>query len=292
MPSPSDPATIASGPPPEAGAGFGPPRPWVLLEASYGDLLDRRPTLALLPWGATEAHNLHLPHGTDVIEATSVAEAAAALATSHGARPIVLPAIPYGNDAQQLDQVATIHLSTRAALALLEDVAASLVRQGIGRLVIVNGHGGNDFKPLVRDVMLATGITIVVVDFFRLAPAVAATTFPDPGDHAGQLETSLILHLRPQWVTRLPGPGARAALLPRGLDQPGAWTPRPWSVVHPDTGSGDPAGATAARGRAFFEAAAAGLADLVVAWDTLPPGAGPFVPRGDASGAGAERSDG
>jgi hypothetical protein len=52
MPSPSDPATNASGPHPEAGSGFGPPRPWLLLEASYGDLLDRCPTLALLPWGA------------------------------------------------------------------------------------------------------------------------------------------------------------------------------------------------------------------------------------------------
>jgi creatinine amidohydrolase/Fe(II)-dependent formamide hydrolase-like protein len=52
----------------------------VLLEANYRQLLDRRPNVAVLPWGATEAHNFHLPHGTDVIEATAVAERAADLA--------------------------------------------------------------------------------------------------------------------------------------------------------------------------------------------------------------------
>jgi hypothetical protein len=140
-------------PPAAAGAGKG-PRQWILHESNYRQLLACRPTVALLPWGATEAHNLHLPHGTDVIEAVALAEEAAALAVVRGARPIVLPAIPYGNDAQQLDQVATIHLSTTAALAILSDVAASLVRQRIDRLVLVNGHGGNEFKPLVRDAEL------------------------------------------------------------------------------------------------------------------------------------------
>lgn len=260
---------------PDGGHG---PRPWILHEANYRQLRDRLPNVALLPWGATEAHNFHLPHGTDVIEAVALAEQAAAVAVERGARPIVLPAIPYGNDAQQLDQVATIHLSTRAALAILGDVAASLMRQGIDRLVVVNGHGGNDFKPLVRDVMLATGIGIVVVDFWRLVPGVLATIFPDPGDHAGQLETSLLMHLRPDWVGDGAGTGARAAVLPPALAQPGAWTPRPWSQVHPDTGSGDPAGATAARGAAFLVAAAAAVADLIVAWGSMPAGSGPFVP--------------
>ena len=266
-------------PPAAAGAGKG-PRQWILHESNYRQVLACRPTVALLPWGATEAHNLHLPHGTDVIEAVALAEEAAALAVVRGARPIVLPAIPYGNDAQQLDQVATIHLSTTAALAILSDVAASLVRQRIDRLVLVNGHGGNEFKPLVRDVMLATGITIVVIDFWRLVPGLLATTFPDPGDHAGQLETSLLLHLRPEWVAEGAGSGGRAAVLPPGMGQPGMWTPRPWSQVHPDSGCGDPAGATAERGATFLTAAAGAVADLIVAWGALPPGTGPFVPIG------------
>ena len=263
-------ALFPSVPPSEFQSG---PRAHVLHEANYAQLLERRPNVALLPWGATEAHNWHLPHGTDVIEAGSLAEYAAERAAARGARPIVLPAIPFGNNAQQQDQVATVHLSTSTALAILGDVTASLARQGIDRLVIVNGHGGNDFKPLVRDCQLASGVTILVVDFWRLCPAVLAATFPDPGDHAGQLETSLLLHLRPGWVEMgRAGKGEAVARLADGVRQANAWTPRPWSRVQPDTGSGDPAGSSAALGAAYFEAAVASLATLIETFSALPRG--------------------
>ena len=133
-----------------------PPRPFMLTEANYRQLLDDRPNVAVLGWGATEAHNYHLPHGTDVIEADAFAEHAAQLAHQRGARPIVLPTIPYGNDEQQLDQVATISITTTTAAAILDDVARSLTRQGIDRLLTVNAHGGNEFKPLVRDIQSRT----------------------------------------------------------------------------------------------------------------------------------------
>lgn len=242
-----------------------PPRPHVLLEASYRQLLDAPPNVAVLPWGATEAHNFHLPHGTDVIEATAVAEGAAGIAAGRGGRVVVLPTIPFGNNAQQQDQVATIHLSTATALAILRDVAASLARQGIRRLVIVNGHGGNEFKPLVRDVMLETGTTILVVDFWRVRPAELARIFADPGDHGGEMETSLVMHLRPELVNlSAAGPGRTVPWKLPAQDACGAWTPRPWSRVHPDTGAGDPVAATAAKGAEYFAAVTAALADLLV----------------------------
>ena len=253
------------------------PRAHVLHEANYAQLLECRPNVALLPWGATEAHNWHMPHGTDVIEAVSLAERAADIAVAAGARPIVLPVIPFGNNAQQQDQVATVHLSTQTALNILRDVTDSLARQGIDRLVIVNGHGGNDFKPLARDCQLASGVTILVVDFWRLAPEVLTATFPDPGDHAGRLETSLLLHLKPEWMEmHRAGTGAAVQRLAPGIRQANAWTPRPWGRVQPDTGSGDPAGSTAALGATYFEAAAASLAELIVTLSALPSGADVF----------------
>src|SRR5512132_2268247 len=100
-----------------------PARPFVLHEATYRQLQSHRPNVAVLPWGATEAHNYHLPHGTDVVEATMFAEEAARLAHEAGARVVVLPTVPFGNNAQQLDQVATISIRTATALALLSDVA-------------------------------------------------------------------------------------------------------------------------------------------------------------------------
>src|SRR3954467_12508133 len=126
-------------------------RAFILHEATYRQLLDYKPNVAILPWGATEAHNYHLPHGTDVIEATTIAARAAEIAHERGAKPIVLPTIPFGNDEQQLDQVSTISITTRTAAAILRDVVRSMTRQGVDRILILNSHGGNEFKPLIRD---------------------------------------------------------------------------------------------------------------------------------------------
>ncbi|MBI1368409.1 MAG: creatininase family protein [Planctomycetes bacterium] len=241
------------------------PRPFILHEANDAQLRKTPPNVAVLPWGATEAHGGHLPCGTDVIEATCIAEHAAALAFERGARPIVLPTIPFGNNAQQQDQTATIHLSTTAAAAILNDVCASLKRQHIDRLVILNGHGGNEFKPLVRDAQLAHQMLIVVADFFRQALDVHADTFEKPGDHADEMETSLIMHLRPQWVVmEQAGDGRRVPFAIKSLTGGTFWTPRPWSQSHPDTGAGDPSKATPQKGKRYFEAVCGKIADLLV----------------------------
>ena len=92
-----------------------PPRHYMLVEANHRQLADSPAKLAILPWGATESHNWHLPYGTDVLEATKVAERAAEIAFDRGAKIIVLPTIPFGNDEQQLDQDCTISFTTETA---------------------------------------------------------------------------------------------------------------------------------------------------------------------------------
>lgn len=254
------------------------PRPHVLHEATYRQLRASRPNVAVLPWGATEAHGWHLPHGTDVIEATAIAEAAVERAVEQGAKALLLPAIPFGNNAQQQDQVATIHFSTATALAILRDVTQSLVRQGIDRLVILNGHGGNAFAPLVRDVMLETGATIVVVNFWQLCPDVMHATFDNPGDHAGDLETSLVLHLDGHLVEmEHAGDGRTIPFAIEEIAQPGVWTPRPWSTTHPDTGCGDPRAATSDKGKTFFTAAVDAVANMLLGFSHGQKGQSPYV---------------
>ncbi|MBL4701298.1 MAG: creatininase family protein [Phycisphaeraceae bacterium] len=81
-----------------------------------------------------------------------------------------MPAIPFGNNQQQLDQVATISFTTSTAIAILNDIARSLRTQGIDRMIILNTHGGNEFKPLVRDASAAFDMTIVVANFFKWYP--------------------------------------------------------------------------------------------------------------------------
>jgi creatinine amidohydrolase len=255
-----------------------PPRPYLLLEANHRQLTESPPQVAVLPWGATEAHNRHLPYGTDVIEATSLAERAAELAYARGARAAVLPPIPFGNNEQQLDQACTISFTTATALAVMGDVARSLALQHIDRLVVLNAHGGNQFQPLVRDVQSRHGILIVVANFYEMAPDVKRATFELPGDHADEMETSLLLHLCPDLVElHQAGSGERVPFAIKSSSQPGVWTPRPWSKSHPDTGSGDPSRATGEKGKKYFEAVAAALADLFYDLASAEKGDSPYL---------------
>ncbi len=240
------------------------PRPYILLETNYRQIQDDRPNVAVLPWGATEAHGYHLPYGTDCYEATAFAHRAAELSRGQGGRPIVLPTIPFGNDEQQLDQVATISITTRTAAAILRDVVRSLVKQGIDRLVLLNAHGGNEFKPLVRDMMGQFPCLIVVVNFWQVVPEKHKKIFEKPGDHADETETSLLMHLHPDLVVMAQaGDGRRVPWKIAALNQPGAWTPRPWAQTHPDTASGDPALSTADKGRRYFDAVTGAVAGII-----------------------------
>ncbi|QDU54709.1 creatininase family protein [Aeoliella mucimassa] len=241
-----------------------PLRPYLLAETNLRRLQAEPPRVAVLPWGATEAHNYHMPYGTDVYEAQAIAGEAARRAAELGTPAIVLPVIPFGNDGQQLDQVATISITTATSLAILGDVAHSLVTQGIDRLLIVNGHGGNHFKPTIRDLEAKFPLLVVLANFFDLATDTHQQLFELPGDHADEMETSLMLHLHPELVEfDQAGPGTRVATPLDDLKQLGAWSPRPWSKCHPDTGSGDPSRATAEKGQRYFEAITESLAQII-----------------------------
>ena len=76
-------------------------RHWILEETNYGHVRDNRYDVAVLPLGATEPHNLHLPYGTDIFEASQIAAQAAEAARNHGARVDVLPTVPYGTQPNQ-----------------------------------------------------------------------------------------------------------------------------------------------------------------------------------------------
>lgn len=239
-------------------------RPHVLADCTYGALRDARHDVALLPWGATEAHNFHLPYGTDTIEASEVAARAAGLAWEMGARPIVLPAIPFGVQTGQLDIPFCVNVNPSTQGMLLGDIARSIAPHGVRALVIVNGHGGNDFRPMIRELQPAVKLFLCTLDWWRAVDA--ARFFAEPGDHAGELETSVTMALAPELVRPLAeaGSGAARRFRPRALREGWAWAPREWTRVTDDTGVGDPSRATADAGIRFVDAATQRIADFIV----------------------------
>jgi creatinine amidohydrolase len=231
--------------------------PWRVVEETPYDV-------AVLPWGATEAHNRHLPYATDSIEAERLSIAAAELAWKAGARVIVLPTVPFGVNTGQLDIKLCLNMNPSTQAAVLADVVNSLSGQGIRKLVIANAHGGNDFKPIIRELQPRTDVFLCLLNWYAVVDA--RPFFDEPGDHAGEMETSLMMHFAPELVLPLSdaGPGrARRARL-TGMREGWAWAPRPWTQVTSDTGVGDPAAATAAKGQRFAGELVARVSDFLV----------------------------
>lgn len=238
--------------------------PWRIAHARYAEVRAVDWQLVVLPWGATEPHNLHLPYATDVIETERIADRAAALAWERGARAAVLPCVPFGVNSTQIDLPFAIDMRPTTQLAVLRDVLHSLEAQRVPKLVILNGHGGNDFRWMIRELVDRTPVFLCVVDWFRMLDP--RRFFDVPGDHAGELETSLMQHLAPDTVAPLAEAGDGAVRSPTvaALRDGWAWTPRPWSTVTRDTGVGDPKAATPVKGARYFDAVTDQLADFLV----------------------------
>lgn len=213
--------------------------------------------VAVLPWGATEAHNLHLPYGTDNMQLDRIAADACAFAWDQGARVIALPTVPFGVNTGQIDIKLDLNMMPSTQQALMHDLAWVLEQQGIPKLVIMNGHGGNDFRQMIREVGVHfPRLFISEMNWFKaLDPT---HYFHNPGDHAGELETSLLLEIAPELVLPLDeaGEGRARSWKIKEFHEGWAWAERRWSEVTDDTGAGNPKGAAGAQGKRFLDALA------------------------------------
>ena len=239
-------------------------RPYVAAEAAWGTVRETEYEVAVLPWGATEAHNMHLPYGTDNIESEWFAIEAARIAWEKGARVAVLPCVPFGVNTGQLDIRLCINMNPSTQAAVLSDVVMALEGQGIHKLVILNGHGGNDFRQMIRELQPHTSVFLSTVNWWQVVPA--SDYFAEPGDHGGELETSVMLHLAPSLVRPLSEAGEGGERRPKiaAFREGWAWAQRPWTQVTRDTGIGNPAAATAEKGERYSAAVAGRIAQLLV----------------------------
>jgi len=248
------------------------PHPWILAESTWAEVRSTRFDVAVLPWGATEAHNYHLPYATDNIQSESVAAEAARRAWEKGVQVAVLPCVPFGVNTGQLDIPFCVNMHPSTQAAVLADIVHALDGQGIRKLVIVNGHGGNDFRQIIRELQPKTAVFLSTINWYKVVDPKAH--FADLGDHAGELETSVMQHIAPGLVRPLSqaGDGAERPSKLRGIREGWAWAPRQWTKVTKDTGIGNPAQATAEKGARYFEAVSAQIADYFVELAALDAG--------------------
>jgi len=241
-----------------------PARPYILDELTWKTVRDTRYEVAILPWGATEAHNYHLPYSTDSLETEAVAERAAERAWKAGAKVVVLPIVPFGVQTGQLDIPLCINMNPSTQALVLRDVASSLAGQGIKKLVVLNGHGGNDFRQIIRELQPEVSLFLCVVNWYRILDL--KPYFSDLGDHAGEMETSVMQHIAPERVLPLSeaGSGKARAFKIAAFREGWAWAPRQWTQVTDDTGVGNPAASTAEKGKRYVEAVAGKLGDFLI----------------------------
>ena len=209
-----------------------------LTVSCYGKVKGVKYDVVILPWGATEPHNLHLPYLTDCILPHDIAVDAAALALQNsGVRCMVMPPVPFGaHNPGQRELPFCIHTRYSTQQAILEDIVASLYAQGMRKLIILSGHGGNNFKGMIRDLAFVyPDFLIIAADWFSIVP---------PKDYFEAVD------------------GESQPFAIPSLNEKVGWAPRHWDKATVDSGVGNPKKASAEKGERYMKPVVEKLAKL------------------------------
>jgi creatinine amidohydrolase len=160
------------------------------------EVAEQEARVALLPVGSFEQHGPFLPLTTDTVVAVTVARAVAATTSV-----LELPAVTISCSQEHAGWAGTVSISAATLYALVKDVAGSLRRSGVDRLVIISGHGGNYvLSNVVQESEGRMALFPSEVDWARARAAAGMSTPVDDDMHAGELETSILLHAHPELV--------------------------------------------------------------------------------------------
>lgn len=247
-------------------------RPWLLAELNYGEVRAHPPfDVAVLPFGATEPHNLHLPYGTDTFEVEVIGQRACERAHARGSRVVLLPTLPYGTETNQMKFPLAMNLNPITVAQVITDLVESLATHGIRKLVLLNGHGGNDLKWVLRQLYGKTPVHLFLCNWYKVGSDRYRELFEKPGDHADEMETSMGLAHFPELVhLSQADPGALAPTKLEGVNRGWVEITRPWHLVTTNSGAGDPRAATREKGETLTELVVERLASFLVELGASP----------------------
>jgi len=246
---------------------------WAALTWEEAEQRLQRTDIALLPVGAIEQHGPHLPLDIDAFDANYLALQVAAACGAP--RPLVLPLVPYGVSYHHQDFRGTLSISNEGMSRFIYDIGMSAARNGIRKLVIINGHGDNapTLNYAAQMINRDAGI-FVCVDSGETSDSDINKLAETPNDiHAGEIETSTTLAIRPEVVRRERAVNTTLQFSTHYLDF-SSENSVPWYVRTSkisDTGViGDATRANAAKGRKIWKIMIAHLVALVEELKELP----------------------
>lgn len=235
------------------------PALWNLLKANYAQIKEAEFEVAVLPLGATEPHNLHLPYGTDVLEAEIIGQHVCRYAHQNGGKVVLIPTIPYGTETNLAEFPLALNLNPSTLNLIISDLVDSLVESGIEKIVLLNSHGGNEFKPLLRELANETSAQLFLCNWYHSIKDRYHEIFEVAEDHAGEMETSFGLAYFPELVaqnddgTLIADQGETRPMQFEALEKGWVSITRPWHLLTTNSGASNPHAATAEKGKELMK---------------------------------------
>lgn len=258
---------------------------WDLENLTLGDVRAASHEVAVLPFGATEPHNTHLPYSMDTLEARITSRAVCAEASRRGARVVLLPVMPYGTQRNMHGFPLAINVDPSTMLALVRNIVESVTQSGIRKILLFNVHGGNALKPIVRELQGSGGAHLFFCNWIDLVADRYDSIFENAEDHAGEAETSFALSQFPDLVRRTADGeldadrGATRAFRFEAMNRGWVSTSRAWHLLTTKSGSGDPHRATAEKGERLLALIVERLAPFIAELSDAPLDEQfPFIP--------------
>ncbi len=252
----------------------------ILEEMTIDEVREFQPEVVVLGVASTEPHGPHLPYGTDFFQTEGLVRRAVTKANAQGARALMYPTLAIGNNVNFKAFPLDCRVRVRTLMNVLLDVIEALEEDGIRKIVLVNGHGGNTdtIRAALREHMgrhrpepARVGAFVCMAGSFTSRAASAA--IEHPSDHAGENETSRMLYLQPNLVHTdkfREQPIGRPFV--ESIAAGKVHYVRPWHLHVPLSGGGETRQSSAEKGKGLIESGSDGLAEFLVELTHAPWG--------------------
>lgn len=247
----------------------------VLEEMTLEDIRAFDPQVVVLGIGSTEPHGPHLPYGTDNYRVDGVVRPAVIQANQQGGRVLMYPTLRISNNVNFKAFPFACRIRVRTLMNVILDIVEALEEDGIRKIVLVNGHGGNPdtlqaaLREHVERHPPGQGAFVCLTHPFTFIPPQDPPIIENASDHAGEGETTAIMHLQPHLVrtdklNRFPTHQPELDLISK------TFFVRPWHGYMPHSAGGETRQSTAEKGRRMHELAVSHMADFLTRLSQTP----------------------